>query len=164
MCWSRTKRASSSFNWKLTCSRHDIAEILLSWRKTTITHWPHLILSIIELIIKWISWISTPIRHNYIFLCFLFVFGIMFDPRFILPNKSIQIFWINLQVNNKRVIGSFPYRHGNFHFAIYVFLALFILVFMYVCQLSFWYLRTIGNFHFGIYSFLATSILGFTHF
>ena len=29
---------SSSFHWKLTCSRHDIAEILLSWRWTTITH------------------------------------------------------------------------------------------------------------------------------
>jgi len=25
-CWSRTKRTSSSSHWKLTCSRHDIAE------------------------------------------------------------------------------------------------------------------------------------------
>ena len=28
--WSRTKRTSSSSHWKLTCSRHDIAEKLLS--------------------------------------------------------------------------------------------------------------------------------------
>ena len=26
VCWSRTKRISSSSHWKLTCSRHDIAE------------------------------------------------------------------------------------------------------------------------------------------
>jgi hypothetical protein len=31
-CWSRTKRTSSSSLWKLTCSRHDIAEKLLNWR------------------------------------------------------------------------------------------------------------------------------------
>jgi hypothetical protein len=31
-CWSRTKRTSSSSHWKLTCSRHDIAEKLLIWR------------------------------------------------------------------------------------------------------------------------------------
>jgi len=36
-CWSRTKRTSSSSPWKLTCYRHDIAENLLNWRKTTIT-------------------------------------------------------------------------------------------------------------------------------
>jgi hypothetical protein len=28
---SRTKRSSSSSHWKLSCSRHDIAEKLLSW-------------------------------------------------------------------------------------------------------------------------------------
>jgi hypothetical protein len=28
---SSTKRTSLSFHWKLTCSRHDIAEKLLSW-------------------------------------------------------------------------------------------------------------------------------------
>jgi len=37
-CWSETKRISSSFHWKLTCSRHDMAENSLGWRKTTITH------------------------------------------------------------------------------------------------------------------------------
>jgi len=31
-CWSSTKRTSSSSHWKLTCSRHDIAEKLLNWR------------------------------------------------------------------------------------------------------------------------------------
>ena len=36
--WSSTKRTSSSFHWKLTYSRHDIAEKLLSWRKVIITH------------------------------------------------------------------------------------------------------------------------------
>jgi hypothetical protein len=35
--WSRTKRISSSSHWKLTCSRHDIDEQLLSWRKATTT-------------------------------------------------------------------------------------------------------------------------------
>jgi hypothetical protein len=30
-CWSSTKRSSSSSHWKLACSRHDIAEKLLSW-------------------------------------------------------------------------------------------------------------------------------------
>jgi hypothetical protein len=30
-CWSRTKQISSSFHWKLTCSRHDIAKKLLNW-------------------------------------------------------------------------------------------------------------------------------------
>jgi hypothetical protein len=30
-CWSSTKQTSSSFHWKLTCSRHDIAEKLLGW-------------------------------------------------------------------------------------------------------------------------------------
>ena len=39
MCWSRTKRTSSSSHWKLTCSRHDIAEKLLNWRWATITHY-----------------------------------------------------------------------------------------------------------------------------
>jgi hypothetical protein len=29
--WSRTKWTSSSYHWKLTCSRHDIAEKLLNW-------------------------------------------------------------------------------------------------------------------------------------
>jgi hypothetical protein len=29
-CWSRTKRTSSSSHWKLTCSRHNIDELLLS--------------------------------------------------------------------------------------------------------------------------------------
>ena len=37
-CLSRTKRTSSSSHWKLTCSRHDIAEKLLNWCLTTITH------------------------------------------------------------------------------------------------------------------------------
>ena len=31
VCCSRTKRTSSSSHWKLTCSRHDIAEKFLSW-------------------------------------------------------------------------------------------------------------------------------------
>jgi hypothetical protein len=31
-CWSRTKPTSSSSLWTLTCSVHDIAEILLNWR------------------------------------------------------------------------------------------------------------------------------------
>ena len=31
MCWSSTKQISSSSRWKLTCSRHDIAEKLLNW-------------------------------------------------------------------------------------------------------------------------------------
>jgi hypothetical protein len=30
-CWSRTKRTSSSSHWKLTCSRHNIDEILPNW-------------------------------------------------------------------------------------------------------------------------------------
>ena len=30
-CWSSTKQTSSSSHWKLTCSRHDIAEKLLRW-------------------------------------------------------------------------------------------------------------------------------------
>jgi hypothetical protein len=30
--WSRRKRTSSSFHWKWTCSRHDIAKKLLNWR------------------------------------------------------------------------------------------------------------------------------------
>ena len=38
VCWSSTKLTSSLFHWKLTCSRHDIAEKLLSWHWTTITH------------------------------------------------------------------------------------------------------------------------------
>jgi len=37
-CSSRSKRTSSSSHWKLTCSRHDIAEIMLNWRIITITH------------------------------------------------------------------------------------------------------------------------------
>jgi hypothetical protein len=37
VCWSRTKRSSSSSNWKLTCSRHNIAEKVLNWRYVTIT-------------------------------------------------------------------------------------------------------------------------------
>jgi hypothetical protein len=32
VCWSSTKRTSSSSHWKLTCSRHVIDEKLLSWR------------------------------------------------------------------------------------------------------------------------------------
>ena len=39
--WYNTKRISSSSHWKLTCSRHDIAEKLPSWRQTTITHYTH---------------------------------------------------------------------------------------------------------------------------
>jgi hypothetical protein len=38
VCWSSTKRTSSSFPWKLTCSSHDIADKLLRWHSTTITH------------------------------------------------------------------------------------------------------------------------------
>ena len=30
-CWPRIKRTSTSSHWKLTCSRHDIAEKLMSW-------------------------------------------------------------------------------------------------------------------------------------
>jgi hypothetical protein len=37
-CWSSTKWTSSSFHWKLACSHHDIAEQLLSWYLSTITH------------------------------------------------------------------------------------------------------------------------------
>ena len=37
-CWSRKKRTSSSSHCKLTCSRHDIAEKLLTWRWTKLTH------------------------------------------------------------------------------------------------------------------------------
>jgi hypothetical protein len=37
-CCSSTKRTSSSSHWKLTCSRHDIAEKLLNLRYATITH------------------------------------------------------------------------------------------------------------------------------
>ena len=33
------KRISSSSHWKLSCSRHVIAEKFLSWRYTTVTHW-----------------------------------------------------------------------------------------------------------------------------
>ena len=40
---SISKRISSSFHWKLTCSRQDIAEELLSWRYKTITWLGHLI-------------------------------------------------------------------------------------------------------------------------
>ena len=44
-CWSRTKRTSSSAHWKLTCSRHDIAE-------TTIPHSLHFpALSVISLLL-----------------------------------------------------------------------------------------------------------------
>jgi hypothetical protein len=35
---SSTMPTSSSSHWKLTCFRHDIAEKLLSWRLTMITH------------------------------------------------------------------------------------------------------------------------------
>ena len=31
VCWSSTKRTSSSSHWKLTCSYHGIAEKLLNW-------------------------------------------------------------------------------------------------------------------------------------
>ena len=31
-CWSRTKRTSSSFHWKLICSRHNIAAKIPNWR------------------------------------------------------------------------------------------------------------------------------------
>jgi hypothetical protein len=31
-CWSSTKRITTTSHWKLTCSRHDIAEKLLNWR------------------------------------------------------------------------------------------------------------------------------------
>ena len=37
-CWSSTKQTLSSSHWKLTRSRHDIAEKLLSWRSATTTH------------------------------------------------------------------------------------------------------------------------------
>ena len=37
VCWSSTKRTSSSSHRKLSCSRHDIAEKLLSWNESTIT-------------------------------------------------------------------------------------------------------------------------------
>ena len=37
-CWCRTNLTSSSSHWRLTCSRRDIAEKLLSWHLTTITH------------------------------------------------------------------------------------------------------------------------------
>ena len=37
-CWSSTKWISSSSHSKLSCARHDIAEQLMNWRKTTITH------------------------------------------------------------------------------------------------------------------------------
>ena len=30
-CWSSTKWTSLSSHWKVTCSRHDIAEVLQSW-------------------------------------------------------------------------------------------------------------------------------------
>ena len=32
VCWSSTKRTPSSSHWKLTCSRHDIADKLVNWR------------------------------------------------------------------------------------------------------------------------------------
>jgi len=35
--WSRTKWTSSSSHWKLICSRNDIAEKLLNWRKITMS-------------------------------------------------------------------------------------------------------------------------------
>ena len=31
-CWSRTKQTSSSFHWKLICSRHNIAAKIPNWR------------------------------------------------------------------------------------------------------------------------------------
>ena len=37
-CCSRNKRTSSSSHWKLSYSRHDIAEKMLKWRIITITH------------------------------------------------------------------------------------------------------------------------------
>ena len=37
-CWYSTNWTSSSYHWTLICSRHDIAEKLLSWHYTTITH------------------------------------------------------------------------------------------------------------------------------
>jgi hypothetical protein len=38
-CWSSTKwLSSSSSHWKTTCSHHYIAEKLLTWCRTTITH------------------------------------------------------------------------------------------------------------------------------
>ena len=37
VCWSSTKRTSSSSHWKLTCSQNDIANKFLNWCKTTIT-------------------------------------------------------------------------------------------------------------------------------
>jgi hypothetical protein len=52
-CWSRTMsmRTSSSFHWKLTHSRHDIAEKLLHWRWTTITHSLYIVFYFITLAI-----------------------------------------------------------------------------------------------------------------
>ena len=40
VCWSSTKQSSSSSHWKLTCSRHDIAETIaeLALRKQSLTH------------------------------------------------------------------------------------------------------------------------------
>ena len=37
-CLSSTKRTSSLSHWKITYSRHDVAEKLLNWRYTTIMH------------------------------------------------------------------------------------------------------------------------------
>jgi hypothetical protein len=36
--WMISYCLSSSFHWKLTCSRNDIAELLLNWRKIAISH------------------------------------------------------------------------------------------------------------------------------
>ena len=39
VCWSSTKRTSSSSHWKLTCSRHDIAEkLLIGVKQQPLTH------------------------------------------------------------------------------------------------------------------------------
>jgi hypothetical protein len=37
-CWSRTKRTSLSSHQNETCSCHGVAETLLIWFETTITH------------------------------------------------------------------------------------------------------------------------------
>jgi len=59
-CWSRTKPTLSSFHWKLTCSRHDIAEKLLRWSLKINLFSPWYSWKIAEVI----SWKLTCSRHD----------------------------------------------------------------------------------------------------
>jgi hypothetical protein len=60
--WSSTKRTSSSSHWKLTCSRHDVAEKLLNVALNTIILTPYTVLQH-DFHIRWCSKRLTVTRR-----------------------------------------------------------------------------------------------------